>query len=513
MSDAVVTIAPPRTPWHRRPLGLRRRIQGIFTLGALGLASFLAITTYGLVRSNLLSQHEDASLSAAYANFNRFRRSLPSGLDQAVENLNANGVERFVINNNGEWSGVSAGFGEDVLPDRLKSQVLTDGQPSFMLVEVDGEVGLAVGINLPDLTGAYFEFFSLDDANDTLSNVALSLFLAATITTGLGALGGTLAARRAVRPVADASEAAKAIADGDLTTRLTPTEDPDLGVLAQSFNDMSTALQRRVERDARFASDVSHELRSPLTTLSASIEVMTARRHELPERAQAALDLLVSDVTRFRVLVEDLLEISRFDSGAIRLQLDDLQASQFVRNAIAVSSAPDLDITADERAERAIIKGDRRRLARVLANLIDNAIAYGAGGAEVSLEVANPPDEPISHLKIAVADHGPGVPEDERTVIFERFARGAAAGRRTGSEGAGLGLALVDEHVRLHGGRVWVEDRPDGEPGARFVIELPARDPIDYRHDEFGVVDEIDDAVDATPPADTTIEHSGEDTP
>ena len=77
-------------------------------------------------------------------------------------------------------------------------------------------------------------------------------------------------------------------------------------------------------------------------------------------------------------------------------------------------------------------------------------------------------------MRIAVEDHGPGVPVEERALIFERFARGVTAGRRSGSEGAGLGLALVDEHVRMHGGRVWVEDRLDGEPGARFVIELPA---------------------------------------
>jgi signal transduction histidine kinase len=88
--------------------------------------------------------------------------------------------------------------------------------------------------------------------------------------------------------------------------------------------------------------------------------------------------------------------------------------------------------------------------------------------------VLNPADEEISHIQIVVEDTGPGVAEEERELIFERFARGGGAGRRTGSEGAGLGLALVDEHVRMHGGRVWVEDRHDGKPGARFVIELMA---------------------------------------
>jgi two-component system sensor histidine kinase MtrB len=292
----------------------------------------------------------------------------------------------------------------------------------------------------------------------------------------LGVLLGVFAARRAVRPVAEAAQAAKSIAGGHLGTRLPPSKDPDLGVLAGSFNDMASALQLRIERDARFASDVSHELRSPLMTLSASVEVMEARRQEMPERAQAALDLLASDVSRFQGLVEDLLEISRFDAGAIRLHLEDLQVTQFVRNAVAVSSAPSVHVAATERAERAFIRGDRRRLARALANLIDNAIAYGGGEPEVSIADANPADEVLTHVQIGVEDHGPGVPVEERALVFERFARGVTAGRRSGSEGAGLGLALVDEHVRIHGGRVWVEDRLDGTAGARFVIELPAHE-------------------------------------
>ena len=470
----------PRRPG---PLGLRRRILLIFTLGALGLAAFLAFTTYGLVRSNLASQRDRSSISEAYQN-SRLVTGLLRGnnatMRAVTEALESNGVGQFVVQWNGEWSPPSNGLSELSIPEALRERVVTDNVAARMISEIDGDTYEVVGISLVGANAHYFQFFSLEDDNETLSNVALSLLLAATITTGLGVLVGVLAARRAVRPVADASEAAKAIAGGRLETRLAPTEDPDLGVLASSFNDMAAALQQRVERDARFASDVSHELRSPLMTLSASIDVMEARRDEMPERAQAALDLLVSDVARFRGLVEDLLEISRFDAGAIRLHLEDLRVSQFVRNAVAVSSAPTLEVATTGRAEQAIISGDRRRLARVVANLIDNALAYGAGEPEVSIEDGNPGSEVLTHVKIAVEDHGPGVPVEERGLIFERFARGISAGQRSGSEGAGLGLALVDEHIRLHDGRVWVEDRTDRLPGARFVIELPARMPIDY---------------------------------
>ena len=364
-------------------------------------------------------------------------------------------------------------YTRDSIPPELFDQVVTNGVPARQIVRIDDELNIVVGWSVPEV-GAYFEFFPLDDVDSTLSNLRVALFLAALITTGLGVLVGIFSARRAVRPLGAAAQAASAIAGGRLDTRLEYTEDPDLRVLTESFNDMAEALEQRVERDARFASDVSHELRSPLMTLAASVEVMEARRDDLPERAQSALDLLASDVVRFQGLVEDLLEISRFDAGAIRLNMEELLAAEFVRQAVAVSSAPTTPVHVSERAELALIRGDKRRLARVIANLIDNARAYGGGEPEITIEVVNPPSEPMSHITIAVEDRGLGVAPEERSLIFERFARGGGAGRRTGSEGAGLGLSLVDEHVRMHGGRVWVEDRLDGESGARFVIELMA---------------------------------------
>ena len=103
----------------------------------------------------------------------------------------------------------------------------------------------------------------------------------------------------------------------------------------------------------------------------------------------------------------------------------------------------------------------------MIANLIDNAAKYAGGATRVSMQKV---DEGI---RIAVEDGGPGVPPEERDVVFDRFSRGSGTRGRSGSEGVGLGLSLVAEHVALHSGRVWVEDRPDGEPGARFVVELP----------------------------------------
>ena len=467
-----------RTFRRSRPaaLGLRRRILLIITLGSIALSVLLAATTFGLTRSNLVAERDEVAIDTSRRNAlgveRDLRPTLPSEPIAARASLDRIGVQRYMIWYRDSQYGTPP-YTRDNIPPELFEQVVGNATPARQIVRIEDDLNIIVGWSVPDV-GAYFEFFPLDDVDSTLSNLRVALVLAALITTGLGVLVGILSARRAVRPLGTAAQAASAIAGGRLDTRLGHTEDPDLRVLTESFNDMAEALEKRVERDARFASDVSHELRSPLMTLAASVEVMEARRDDLPERAQSALNLLSGDVVRFQGLVEDLLEISRFDAGAIRLNMEELLAAEFVRQAVGVSSAPTTRVNVSERAELALIRGDKRRLARVIANLIDNARAYGRGDPEVTIEVNNLSSEPMSHVTIAVEDRGLGVPLEERLLIFDRFARGGGSGRRTGSEGAGLGLSLADEHVRMHGGRIWVEDRLDGETGARFVIELMA---------------------------------------
>ena len=445
----------------------------MFGLGALVLSLFLALATYNYARGNLTTEREESAVEQVYENASRVAidlRSNPANIQTSIERL---GADRPLVYFRGTWTGNDARFSSNDLPDGLLNDVVDLRQPTQQRIEVDGELVLAVGIPLDDVGAAYFEFPSLDDVRSTLNSVRFALVIAAAVTTVLGVILGAIAASRSVRPLAAASQAAQAIAGGRLDTRLEESDDPDLAALTASFNDMAAALESRVERDARFASDVSHELRSPLMTLSASVEVMQARRDEMPERAQAALDLLVADVARFQGLVEDLLEISRFDAGAIRLNIEQLLVGEFVRQAVAVSSLPTTSVLVAPNAGELVISGDKRRLARAIANLIDNGRIHGGGQVEVSVFVPDDEDPP-SQVWITVEDHGPGVPVEERDLVFERFARGGVAGRRSSSEGAGLGLALVDEHVKLHRGRVWVEDRHDGLEGACFIIELPA---------------------------------------
>ena len=448
--------------------GLRARITIAFALGAAALSALLALVTYGLVRENLVNQRESTAIRQAFLNARVVRDQLSSQSqpEQAVlDGLESPTGASPVLLRNGQWFAVTVERGREQLPLSLRREV-TGGHTARMRFAIEDHPQLGVGIPIPGANAAYFEIASFEDTERALSSLAFALGAAAVGTTVAGALLGVYASRRVLRPLSHVSAAAVAIAGGRLDTRVARIDDPDLGTLVNSFNDMASALQERIERDARFASDVSHELRSPLTTLTTSISVLEARREEMPERAQAALDLLVADVQRFSGMVEDLLEISRFDAGAAQLHLETVRISELVLQSVATSTEQDVPVAISADAAACIVAVDKRRLVRVIANLLSNADRYGGGATRVEVTLAD------HDVLIAVEDRGAGVPEVDRDRIFERFARGThTAGRRGSGEGVGLGLSLVREHIQLHGGQVWVEDGAFG--GARFVVELP----------------------------------------
>ena len=454
-----------------RRIGLRHRILVSFGAGAMILSAVLAITTYGFTRSSFVQQRETDEINQAFANAKRVQNDLLTNPTDVMGALEQFGSAQRLVYIGGVWTSNSKNFTQADIPTSLKTRVITDLRAANMIVDHAQNTALIVGIPLEQVNAVYFELESLRQTQDALRSVLIALLLSGAITTAVGIGLGLLVSGRTVQPLVQAAQAAKAIAQGRFDTRLETTQDRDLQALTTAFNDMVETLQMRVERDARFTSDVSHELRSPLMTLAASAQVMHSRRDELPERSQAALDLLIGDVTRFQGLVEDLLEISRFDAGAIRLINEPLVLIEFVRQAIAVSSLPRTDIVYASASEQILVQGDKRRLARVFANLIDNARIHSGGKPKIVIQLAD--DDPtMSHVWIIVEDDGSGLIDGEEEKIFERFSRGGSAGQRAGSEGAGLGLALAAEHVALHSGSIWAENRTDGIRGARFIVEL-----------------------------------------
>jgi two-component system sensor histidine kinase MtrB len=450
-----------------RRVSLRTRVTLAFAVGALLLSAGLSTLTYELARSYLTRQRETSGLRQTYANARLVRATLanpgadiPGLLGSVLSPARSSPVLQY----GGAWYQARDGLGRDAVPLPLLTAVAA-GDAARQRLRIDGAPHLVVGVPLPAVGGAYFEIYQLVELDRTLRILLNSSIAAALVTTVAGATIGWWASRRVLSPVAAVSAAAAAVASGRFDVRLEESGDPELSRMASSFNQMTEALLTRIQRDARFASDVSHELRSPLTTLSAALEVVSARRHELPERARLGVDLIGAEIGRFERLVENLLEMSRLDAGVEELVVDDVLLGQFVEEALRSGPAAGRPVELREGAGETVVRADKRRLERVLANLADNADRYGGGVARVVVERED------GWAGFAVEDAGPGVPPAERDRVFERFFRGRAAGSRGAGEGSGLGLALVREHVGLHGGQVWVEESEAG--GARFVVRLP----------------------------------------
>jgi two-component system sensor histidine kinase MtrB len=294
------------------------------------------------------------------------------------------------------------------------------------------------------------------------------------VVAGLGLLAlavgsGWLVAQRLLRPVATLARAAEQVAAGDLTVRLQPSGSDELAQLVGTFNTMTAnlgrsmaELQRLEARSRRFASDVSHELRSPLASMTAVTEMLSDEAAGMSAPAAQAAHLIVREIGHLDRLVHDLIEISRFDAGTALLDTDVLDLAAAVRaclelrgwsGAVASHVPAGLQVTVD-----------RRRLDVILANLVGNALRYGAPPIEIS---AGRHDDGI-HL--SVADRGPGLSAEALPHIFERFYKAESA--RSRSDGSGLGLAIALENARLHDGDLLAQNRPGG--GAVFTLQLPA---------------------------------------
>jgi signal transduction histidine kinase len=467
--------------------------------------------SYFTARHFLLAERETAAQTQAFANALGVLKSLAVGDTQYTVLLasldNASASNSILVHKSKAYYS-SLAFSESSIPAQLRAEVLRGTAATQTFVSgPEGQPQIVVGVPIPSVHAAYFEVFTLSDLGHTLRVLGFTLFGTGVVTTILGIALGRFASRRSLRPLAGVSRAAVAIAGGRLDTRLEPdAADPDLEGLTSSFNTMVDQLQARIEREARFNSDVSHELRSPLTTLSASLEVLEADRYNLPPRAQRALQLLGDDLRRFQRMVGDLLEMSRADAGSVDVFLEEVDVGELVQRAVEAgmrslgngAAVPPVVIAPDVQSLHVGV--DKRRFERVMANLLDNAANYGGGATAISVSTLRPagsgepagspddagapgkiekparkaepePDGVHQFVEIAVEDAGPGISDVERTKVFDRFYRGSASGRRGTGTGSGLGLALVAEHVRLMRGETWVEAAPSG--GARFVVTLP----------------------------------------
>jgi signal transduction histidine kinase len=340
------------------------------------------------------------------------------------------------------------------------------GQLGYAWQTIAGEPVLIVG-GKQAASAELYVVFPASPVEEALSQLRLGLLLGGAVAIVVALLLSRLIAGGLLRPVAAAGRAARRIAGGDLDARVPEGGHDEFGRWATEFNRMADSLQGTVARlesaqqqNRRFVADVAHELRTPLTALVAEASLIERDLDGMRPDARRAAELLVADVRRLRVLVDDLLEISRFDANVERPVIGPVDLAQVVIGAVAtrlptaVVALPGMPMVVDT---------DARRLDRIIGNLLDNAREH-APGAPVEVALTPTADGAL----IVVADRGPGVPGDALAHLFDRFYK-VDPSRSGGS--SGLGLAIAAEHAALLGGSLRARRRPGG--GLVFALSLP----------------------------------------
>ena len=368
----------------------------------------------------------------------------------------------------------------DVVTPEMRKAVEDGTTQPWQFVQLpDGSPGVVVGAPLDlRVAGPYELYFvyPLRAEQQTLTLVQRVLGLGAGMLIALVVFMTWWVTKQAVRPVRDAARVASRLAEGRLSERMKVRGSDEMATLARTFNEMAESLQRQITRmeelsrlQRRFVSDVSHELRTPLTTVRMASDVLYDSRADFPPEVARSAELLSGQLDRFETLLADLLEISRIDAGAARLEFEDISLTDVVRDEVDAMAHPASNVGVELRVWVAegehVASVDRPRVGRIVRNLISNAIEH-AQGRPVDIGVASNGRA----VAVVVRDYGIGLTPQQVERVFDRFWRADVARART-MGGTGLGLSIAREDARLHGGKLEAWGRPD--KGASFRLLLP----------------------------------------
>jgi two-component system, OmpR family, sensor histidine kinase MtrB len=458
----------------RRPVPtgrLRRRLTIAFVLvagiasGALALGSFLRVQQARLADS-LEAGRAEARFDLVLA-----PGLLQIGVQNLLDSFRQNRVNVVLVS---ERSALASNRNlNPPIPQDLRSLV-GSGQLAYQRITSGNRHLLLIGGPIPGSKDQLYFVFTEDRIQRDLMDLRNVLLAGWGVVVVLAGLVGRLLAKRTLDPVARASQAAHSIAEGLLATRLPVRGKDEFGAWAASFNEMAEALEAKIAalqeaqaRERRFTSDVSHELRTPLTALVGEASMLREHLDQMPPEARRPAELLIQDVARLRRLVDELMEISRFDAGreGIEVELVDLMA--LIQAAVR---ARGWDQRVELSGRDVVLRSDRRRLERVVANLMGNALEHGGGRCRVSVGING------ERAFVEVTDRGQGIPSEHLTHLFDRFYK---ADPSRGGTGSGLGLAIAMENARLLGGdiEVWSEVGT----GTRFTLLLPVMEVLPGR--------------------------------
>jgi two-component system sensor histidine kinase MtrB len=358
-----------------------------------------------------------------------------------------------------------------------ETSVVPEYEPTTLVQGTGASAGPALAVGVP--LGPYYQLYYVFP----FTQQQAPLVLVQRILVGVGlalvvllAAIASLVTRWVVLPVRHAAQAAQRLSAGHLEERMRVLGVDDLAALATSFNEMAASLQSKLRQleelsnvQRQFVSDVSHELRTPLSTIKMAADLLFEARADLDQAGSRSVELLQSQLERFESLLVDLLEISRYDAGAATLEADLFDVCDLVRR-----SADDAQQLAERRGGRiefrlpatgCFAEVDRRRVERILRNILVNAVEHGEG-KDVVVTTAIDSDA----VAVSVRDYGVGLRAGEEQLVFDRFWRADPARART-TGGSGLGLAISLEDALLHGG--WLQAWGERGKGSVFRLTLP----------------------------------------
>lgn len=529
-AEAAGAAGRPTEPMRRRVRGLlllanlRLRLVTVVGLVALGTAVSVSGIAYWLNRDAVLTRVQDGALDDFRESLGMYSASV--GEDASCDDLRtmaaamAKRSQRYQVVLTDEPTRTPdcvvqsdpSQFRLEMVPTSLTDAVRQrrdrggdgdgdgdgtgeDGGARYHLywqrITHEGDPYLVAGTQVMDGGPTGYMLASLAAEEDDLNSLAWSLGIATAVAVFGSVLLAQAAATTVLRPVQRLSDAARRLGEGKLDTRLEVRGADELAELTRMFNSAAESLELRVQdlsaREAasrRFVADMSHELRTPMTAITAVTEVLEDEVDSLDPMIAPAVQLVVSETKRLNVLVENLMEVTRFDAGTARMVLDDVDVADQVTSCIDDRAWLDA-VRVD--AERGIVaRVDPRRLDVILANLIGNALKHG--GAPVRVSVREEENNGRREVVVAVADQGPGIPEDVLPYVFDRFYKASAA--RPRSEGSGLGLSIALENAHLHDGEISARNDPGG--GAVFTLRLP-REPLLLEGDDQDEPEEPDE--------------------
>lgn len=464
----------------RRHLAIRTRLALIYTgLLAVALATFGA-GTFVVLREELLRSF-DASLSAnAEHAAGAFAQDVDTAgnlrpTERLVEQLASTGGRVLVLDRARGVLADSASPGTPAPPvtsadfanadsdaHSIHDFTTAEGDPRRFTVQ-------AIVLSTGEPVGYVVWADSTRSLDDVLRTVAVALVGGGALVIGLAMVGGLVLARRALTPVADVTDTARAISlSGDFAARVEGGQRGDeVGELAVAFNEMLKALEQNHQALQRFLGNASHQLRTPLTTIRANLDLVD--RAGLPaEERQAILADARDEAERMGRLIGDLLSLARAESGA-RLEFAPVELDAVLVESVRRErqAAPHVRMSV-ESVEPAVVDGDRDRLRELFGILLDNAARYTPPGGRVTARL----DVRDGRAVVRVTDTGIGLEETDRARLFERLYRGSRA-RDMRPSGTGLGLAIARWIVDSHAGTVELTNREGG--GTIATVELPVR--------------------------------------